>query len=41
MNYHVGNLDGISAEVGDIVELVSREGENMMERLSAIAGKEP
>jgi len=41
VNHHVVDLDGTSAEVGDIVELVSREGENTMERLCAIAGMEP
>jgi len=41
VNHHVVDLGGTSAEVGDVVELVSREGENTMERLCAIAGIEP
>jgi alanine racemase len=41
VNHHVVDLDGTGAEVGDVVELVSREGENTMERLCAIAGIEP
>jgi alanine racemase len=41
VNHHIVDLDGTGAEVGDVVELVSREGENTMERLCAIAGIEP
>jgi len=41
VNHHIIDLDGTSAEVGDVVELVSREGENTLERLSALAGMEP
>lgn len=41
VNHHVVDLDGTKADVGDVVELVSREGENTMERLCAIAGIEP
>jgi len=41
VNHHIVDLDGTDADVGDVVELVSREGENTMERLCAIAGIEP
>jgi alanine racemase len=41
VNHHVVDLEGTGAEVGDVVELVSREGENTMEHLCAIAGIEP
>jgi alanine racemase len=41
VNHHIVDLEGTNAEVGDVVELVSREGENTMERLCAIAGIEP
>jgi alanine racemase len=41
VNHHVVDIDGTGAEVGDVVELVSREGENTMEHLCAIAGIEP
>ena len=41
VNHHVVDLEGADAEVGDVVELVSKEGENTMERLCALAGIEP
>lgn len=41
VNHHVVDLEGTNVEVGDVLELVSREGENTMERLCAIAGIEP
>ena len=41
VNHQIIDLDGTSADVGDVVELVSREGENTLERVSALAGMEP
>lgn len=38
VNHHVVDVDGLDVDVGDVVELVSREGENTLERLSGIAG---
>lgn len=38
VNHHVVDVDGLDVKVGDIVELVSRDGENTVERLSEIAG---
>jgi len=38
VNHHIIDLDGTDAEVGDVVEVVSREGENTLERLSELAG---
>ena len=41
VNHHIIDLDGTDAEVGDVVEVVSREGENTLERLSELAGIMP
>ncbi len=38
VNHHVVDVDGLDVDVGDVVELVSMEGENTLERLSEIAG---
>lgn len=38
VNHHVVDIDGLDVGVGDVVELVSMEGENTLERLSEIAG---
>jgi alanine racemase len=38
VNHHVVDVDGLDIDTGDVVELVSREGENTLERLSEIAG---
>jgi len=41
VNHHVVDVDDLDVGVGDVVELVSREGENTVERLCALAGIEP
>ncbi len=41
VNHHVVDVDGLDVGVGDVVELASREGENTVERLCALAGIEP
>lgn len=38
VNHHIIDLDGTDAEIGDVVEVVSREGENTLERLAELAG---
>jgi len=38
VNHHIVDVDGLDVGVGDVVELVSREGENTIEGLSRIAG---
>jgi len=38
VNHHVVDLDGVDAGVGDVVEMVSRAGENSIERLAELAG---
>ena len=41
VNHHVVDVDDLDVGVGDVVELVSREGENTVERLCTLAGIEP
>jgi alanine racemase len=41
VNHHIINLDGIDVEEGDIGEVVSRDGENTLERLADLAGIMP
>jgi alanine racemase len=41
VNHHVIDLDGTDAEVGDVVEIVSRDGENTLGRLADLAGIMP
>ena len=38
VNHHVVDVDSLDVGVGDVVELVSREGKNTLERLSELAG---
>ena len=38
VNHHIVDVNGLDVGVGDVVELVSREGENTIEELSRIAG---
>jgi alanine racemase len=38
VNHHIVDVDGLDVGVGDVVELVSREEENTLERISGIAG---
>jgi alanine racemase len=38
VNHHVVDVDGLDVGVGDVVELISREGENSMEALAELAG---
>ena len=38
VNHHVVDVNGLDVGVGDVVELVSMEGENTLERVSEIAG---
>jgi alanine racemase len=37
VNHHIVDVDGLNVDAGDVVELVSMEGENTLERLSEIA----
>ena len=38
VNHHVVDVDGLDVGVGDVVELISREGENSLEALAELAG---
>ena len=38
VNHHVVDVDGLDVDVGDVVELVSREGGNSLERVAETAG---
>jgi alanine racemase len=38
VNHHVVDVDGLDVGVGDVVELISREGENSLEALAGLAG---
>ena len=38
VNHHIIDLDGVPAGVGDVVEIVSRDGENSLDRLAELAG---
>ena len=38
VNHHIVDLEGTNASVGDIVEIVSKEGENSLEKQSDLAG---
>jgi alanine racemase len=38
VNHHIVDVDGLDVGVGDVVELVSREGENSLERVAETAG---
>jgi len=41
VNHHVVDVDGVDVGVGDVVEVVSRDGENSIESLSKLAGIMP
>jgi alanine racemase len=41
VNHHLVDVDGLDVGAGDVVEVVSRDGENSLEGLSALAGIMP